>query len=154
MHGGFGVSKKRLAVALIKCPECKRRISDKAESCPGCGFQLQKQTATVADLLSGRRWRIRSETLGAGRTLDADFSHDGNFSGMLTAPAGDFFVKSQQVSGKWHLAPPLLLLAWDWIQSSGPYHEEVPIEISSASDQKLQGVDKWFRLWELEKIKG
>lgn len=24
-------------MALIKCPECGREISDKAESCPGCG---------------------------------------------------------------------------------------------------------------------
>ena len=25
-------------MALIKCPECKRKISDKAKSCPHCGF--------------------------------------------------------------------------------------------------------------------
>ncbi len=24
-------------MALIKCPECGREISDKAASCPGCG---------------------------------------------------------------------------------------------------------------------
>lgn len=28
-------------MALIKCPECGREISDKAVSCPGCGFPLE-----------------------------------------------------------------------------------------------------------------
>lgn len=27
-------------MALIKCPECGREISDKAGSCPGCGFPI------------------------------------------------------------------------------------------------------------------
>jgi uncharacterized OB-fold protein len=26
-------------MALIKCPECERDISDKAISCPNCGYQ-------------------------------------------------------------------------------------------------------------------
>lgn len=28
-------------MALIKCPECGREISDKAVSCPGCGYPIQ-----------------------------------------------------------------------------------------------------------------
>jgi hypothetical protein len=28
---------------LIKCPECKREVSDKAETCIGCGCPLQKR---------------------------------------------------------------------------------------------------------------
>lgn len=28
-------------MALIKCPECNREISDKAISCPHCGFRLE-----------------------------------------------------------------------------------------------------------------
>ncbi|WP_157137666.1 zinc ribbon domain-containing protein [Solidesulfovibrio carbinoliphilus] len=27
-------------MSLIKCPECSREISDKAETCPGCGVKL------------------------------------------------------------------------------------------------------------------
>lgn len=30
-------------MALIKCPECGREISDKAESCPNCGYPIKKQ---------------------------------------------------------------------------------------------------------------
>lgn len=30
-------------MSLINCPECKREISDKAKSCPHCGYELPKQ---------------------------------------------------------------------------------------------------------------
>ena len=29
-------------MALIKCPECGKQISDKAEVCPHCGIEVQK----------------------------------------------------------------------------------------------------------------
>ena len=29
-------------MALINCPECKNKISDKAESCPKCGYEINK----------------------------------------------------------------------------------------------------------------
>ena len=139
-------------MALVNCPECNRRISDKAASCPGCGYVMQARTSTIGELLAGHRWLVRSETLGNGRTLEAAFNQDGSFNGTVEAPPGDFFVRTQEVNGTWHVAPPLLLIQWDWIQSSGPYHEEVPIEISTFSDHKLEGVDKWFRLWVLERL--
>ena len=30
-------------MALIKCPECDKKVSDKAESCPHCGYELKKK---------------------------------------------------------------------------------------------------------------
>jgi ribosomal protein L37E len=30
-------------MALIKCPECKKEISDKAKSCPSCGYEPNPQ---------------------------------------------------------------------------------------------------------------
>ena len=27
-------------MALIKCPECKHEVSDKAETCPNCGYNV------------------------------------------------------------------------------------------------------------------
>lgn len=32
-------------MALIKCPECGREISDQAESCPGCGYVINKKNS-------------------------------------------------------------------------------------------------------------
>ena len=29
-------------MALIKCPECKKKISDKCENCPNCGYPIDK----------------------------------------------------------------------------------------------------------------
>ena len=36
-----------LYMALIKCPECKKKISDVAEKCPNCG-----KTITEADIVN------------------------------------------------------------------------------------------------------
>lgn len=30
-------------MALIKCPECGKEVSDQADSCPNCGFPIKKQ---------------------------------------------------------------------------------------------------------------
>lgn len=35
-------------MALINCPECDKRISDKAEKCPGCGISIGKGQPTVS----------------------------------------------------------------------------------------------------------
>ena len=30
-------------MALIKCPECKKKISDTVVSCPNCGYELKEE---------------------------------------------------------------------------------------------------------------
>ncbi len=35
---------------LVKCPDCEKEVSDKAETCPGCARPLQIQGATVEGL--------------------------------------------------------------------------------------------------------
>ncbi len=34
-------------MALISCPECKKEVSDKAESCPHCGCPLSAKPKRV-----------------------------------------------------------------------------------------------------------
>jgi len=34
---------------LITCPECNREVSDKASSCPNCGYPIVSQNATLSD---------------------------------------------------------------------------------------------------------
>lgn len=36
-------------MALIECPECKKQISDRAVSCPNCGYPLKQQQTNNAD---------------------------------------------------------------------------------------------------------
>ena len=33
-------------MALIKCPECGKEVSDKAQSCPNCGCPLSEMVAS------------------------------------------------------------------------------------------------------------
>lgn len=47
-------------MALIECPECGKEISDKAESCPHCGFPISKT-------LSHERGKYRADDCAAGR---------------------------------------------------------------------------------------
>lgn len=79
-------------MSLIKCPECKREISDQANSCPHCGFPLQKKerlkniTYSVKLVKTGRGmieavWVIRDVT-GLG-LVDADFISRNNMYVML-----------------------------------------------------------------------
>lgn len=38
-------------MALINCPECKKEISSFSEKCIHCGFPLQSQATTQAQLI-------------------------------------------------------------------------------------------------------
>ena len=38
-------------MALIKCPECGKEISDKAKTCPNCGCPIKKITGTENEIL-------------------------------------------------------------------------------------------------------
>lgn len=37
-------------MALIKCPECGKEISDKSEKCIHCGFPLKQSTNTICNI--------------------------------------------------------------------------------------------------------
>ena len=36
-------------MALIKCPECNKEISDKAKVCPNCGVEIKKEKIQICD---------------------------------------------------------------------------------------------------------
>ncbi len=39
-------------MALVKCPECGKEISDKASNCPGCGYPIESQKIEVLGNIS------------------------------------------------------------------------------------------------------
>lgn len=45
-------------MALIKCPECDLQVSDKAITCPHCGYPLDKPAATRSARPSKKRMRL------------------------------------------------------------------------------------------------
>lgn len=42
-------------MALIKCPECGIEVSDKAQSCPKCGYPIIKQISIIESQLISKR---------------------------------------------------------------------------------------------------
>lgn len=41
-------------MAIIKCPECKNKISDKAKSCPKCGLPNPKDNISVVNFQNNK----------------------------------------------------------------------------------------------------
>lgn len=48
-------------MALIKCKECGKEISDQAESCPNCGYRLKKQN--IQNVIVEKTNNIRAGTM-------------------------------------------------------------------------------------------
>ena len=45
-------------MAIIRCPECDREISDKAEKCPHCGYPLKSaKTSEESNTMSDTRFK-------------------------------------------------------------------------------------------------
>jgi len=43
-------------MALIKCSECNKEVSDQATTCPACGNPLKEKIVTVQ--LTSKRWKL------------------------------------------------------------------------------------------------
>ena len=52
-------------------------------------------TSSVAELLSGHQWLVRSVTLGNGIGPAATFNQDGSLDGMINAPPGGLLISTQ-----------------------------------------------------------
>ncbi len=50
-------------MALIRCPECNREISDKAENCPGCGYPLRPLKNGMGPERYVRRFKINGSSI-------------------------------------------------------------------------------------------
>ena len=53
-------------MALIRCPECGREISDQAQACPGCGFPISSCSSQREQLLEASRQKDRKFLIKAG----------------------------------------------------------------------------------------
>ena len=62
-------------MALIDCPSCNKKISDKADDCPHCGFSLAD--ASSEDILRKqklKRFYLPKRTLRRTSLLQADLN--------------------------------------------------------------------------------
>lgn len=70
-------------MALINCPECDKEISDKAVSCPNCGFPLS---------ISSVENNVKHNALSEEELTCPDFPSDLSVGRPLTNWAGDTFL--------------------------------------------------------------
>jgi len=144
-------------MAMINCPECKHEVSDKATSCPECGYPLQQaqQEKTLADILVGKRWRALKHSLSNG-PLEITFMRDSKFSAFMGA---DFTTPAQQFNGTWQAIGPQLFLDYEYNLNVGyaniqlmPMRTHVRMQFTQLSETRLLGVDTSARAWELQRI--
>jgi hypothetical protein len=45
-------------MALLKCPECAHDVSDKAVSCPNCGYPMNRPSSTKPRIRNGKPTKL------------------------------------------------------------------------------------------------
>jgi hypothetical protein len=77
-------------MALMKCPECSREVSDSAEACPQCAYPIAgKKVATGAESTSADELqRIYAKLEGATATASMDNNSTATNSGRSSSTTG------------------------------------------------------------------
>ncbi len=70
-------------MALINCPECKKEISDRATSCPNCGFPLQEESVSTKVVDELKFPQLQSD-LSIGKQI-ANWLGDAHIKGFIEA---------------------------------------------------------------------
>ena len=139
---------KEPIVAMIQCPECSKRISDKAPACPSCGYPLQQQLqaeALAKTLTSGSSWLIQSWTLTAGHAMLARFEPNGSLAYKWGPQPALGMLPVQQ--GRWNSTGNLLFLDVMQFLDGQPFETKLTVEIHKIESQQMTGIDKWSREW-------
>ena len=73
---------------LVSCPECGRKVSDSAQTCPGCGYGLAGHRAVVENERWMREYESQRRVEEASRRSRAQAVHGGGTDWRYCA-AGD-----------------------------------------------------------------
>ena len=144
-------------MALTTCPECTKRVSSQAVTCPNCGYPLaQSQQPDLARILCSGPWMAQSGTL-VDSLLIATFSPNHTFSGE-TRPdparvAGMQLVAHARFQGRWHVAGALLSIEFPLTMMGNTSQTNVIIEVTEISANALSGIDKFVRSWEWQRLR-
>lgn len=57
-------------MALIKCPECGKEISDKAKTCINCGYPISENISYESHNQEKESWEKESDKLATNKSLD------------------------------------------------------------------------------------
>ena len=143
-------------MALITCPECSKKVSSQASSCPNCGFPLaQAQAPDLAAILCHGTWLAQSGTL-VDAQLVAAFSRNGTFRGQTTPDpsrvAGMQLVAQADFMGTWQVAGLQLFIEFPLTMASGPSQTQIAMQFTRVSEASLSGVDRFLRPWEWQRV--
>ena len=142
-------------MALMPCPECRRRISETAESCPSCGYTLTLAEVTKIKEIRRKRstWLIGSIVFLASLVVIAILAGlysrksttMGNWQGQAKSSTGTSTNSSQSESSKFpEIQSPSAPVR------SAPRPSELP-ETETRQEQ-IAGNEAWFGTWSLEFI--
>lgn len=85
---------------LIPCPECRRDVSDRAETCPQCGYPLRKPASDRGPEASGADDELRRMVVGnPGRKIEAIKRCRELYPGMGLKEAKDHVESLEGVTG-------------------------------------------------------
>lgn len=100
-------------MALIKCPECGKELSDKAASCPNCAYPIAQKTdgkKRVTKKKKSNKW-LGSQALGSMMVLfgllflaSSDMETGGIWSALLSFMFllfGILFIFAGKISERW-----------------------------------------------------
>ena len=144
-------------MALTTCPECAKRVSSQAVTCPNCGYPLaQAQGPDLARILCAGPWMAQSGTL-VDALLIATFSPNHSFSGE-TRPdpdrvAGMQLVAHARFQGRWQVAGSQLFIAFPLTMMGNTTQTDVAIQFTNISENALSGIDKFVRSWEWQRVR-
>lgn len=90
-------------MALIKCPECGKEISDKANSCPNCGCPIE--TKSPSGTVRIKIGVLKAPTGFNGNQRVSIFSNDKNlWEGNVGEIAEIHFDKPTNITVQYHLS--------------------------------------------------
>lgn len=70
-------------MAIIKCPECLRNVSSEAQSCPSCGYPIEKYVNSGQILYTIINGQKKDVTYFVNKILDGSWETINNFNGMV-----------------------------------------------------------------------
>ena len=100
-------------MALIKCPECGKDVSDRAESCPNCGCPVESPSGTVKIMLPVFD---RQSTFTPNQQVTISFDGKILWEGVAGDVAEVYLEKATYLTIKYHRN--LLLSRWG-VEGSG-----------------------------------
>ena len=142
-------------MVLTPCPECRRRISETAESCPNCGYRLTLEEVTKIKEI---RKKCSMAMIGflvllvsfvviaiLGILYSLQSSTTRNSEGPVNDPTGTSMHSSQrELSKTTETQPPSALVM------SAPRASELPE--TETQQKQIAGNEAWFGTWSLEFI--